>query len=472
MKKYIALFLMFACVIVLFGCDMDAKTVNIEFPFEVENVENIEMFHYAGAPASAEKKVIVSEGDIRNLYEMFEGLSLQIKEVEQTSGAEITSFRFNLSDGSTYELIYGGYGVKNGNLKSPTGNFEYFTSADIGWNWSYLNTEFEAVLVDESELPGYLDGFITTYPNASNPVIESPNNKNLSLETILKTPPALTVICGNESIETLRGTTSWQYDNGNGTFTGINSDSMHPLQAKEFMTPLNIIPTPYSHIDPLMAYLQWDVTPDKVSVRCWSEDCWGQYGDYDDTTEEIEVQKIDIEIAHGSNETQRTADYTIRLKDENYIYEVVAEWNSSDKYFGTAYYSFYTKTFYDIDLDSLTPIPIVGPEAQRTEYVMPDVIEKVHVTFYSMGQTSEWYLEDSKLSSWREWAANLSLKPLSEEKVEELQMTEGGESYHFEINDDEVSFTFIDGGTDKYLVIAKTYFEVLNGTVPDVMPEK
>ena len=304
------------------------------------------------------------------------------------------------------------------------------------------------------------------------PANRTSTDKSISNDTVLQNPPALTVICGNESIEALRGTTSWQYDNGNGTFSGINSDSMHSLQAKEFMTPLNIIPTPYSHIDPLMAYLQWDVTPDKVSVRCWSEDCWGQYGDYDDTSEEIEVQKLDIEIAHGSNETQRTADYTIRLKDENYIYEVVAEWNSSDKYFGTAYYSFYTKTFYDIDLDSLTPIPIVGPEAQRTEYVMPDVIEKVHVTFYSMGQTSEWYLEDSKLSSWREWAANLSLKPLSEEKVEELQMTEGGESYHFEINDDEVSFTFIDGGTDKYLVIAKTYFEVLNGTVPDVMPEK
>jgi len=304
------------------------------------------------------------------------------------------------------------------------------------------------------------------------PANRTSTDKSISNDTVLQNPPDLIVNCGNESIEALRGTTSWQYDNGNGTFSGINSDSMHPLQAKEFMTPLNIIPTPYSHIDPLMAYLQWDVTPDKVSVRCWSEDCWGQYGDYDDTSEEIEVQKLDIEIAHGSNETQRTADYTIRLKDENYIYEVVAEWNSSDKYFGTAYYSFYTKTFYDIDLDSLTPIPIVEPEAQRTEYVMPDVIEKVHVTFYSMGQTSEWYLEDSKISSWREWAANLSLKPLSEEKVEELQMTEGGESYHFEINDDEVSFTFIDGGTDKYLVIAKTYFEVLNGTVPDVMPEK
>ena len=188
------------------------------------------------------------------------------------------------------------------------------------------------------------------------------SNKTITSDLVLEEPPALTVVCGNESIEALRGTTSWQYDNGNGTFTGINSDSMHPLQAKEFMTPLNIIPTPYSHIDPLETYLQWDVTPDNVSVRCWSEDCWGQYGDYNDTSEDIEVQKLDIEIAHGSDETQRIADYAIRLKEENHIYEVVAEWNSSDKYFGTAYYSFYTKTFYDIDLDDLKPIPIINDE--------------------------------------------------------------------------------------------------------------
>lgn len=88
---------------------------------------------------------------IYSLYDMFEGLSLELKEVEETSGAEITSFRFNLHDGTSYELIYGCYGVKTGNLKSSTGNFEYFTSADISSYWS--NTDLEAVPVEESELP-------------------------------------------------------------------------------------------------------------------------------------------------------------------------------------------------------------------------------------------------------------------------------------------------------------------------------
>ncbi len=35
---------------------------------------------------------------------------------------------------------------------------------------------------------------------------------------------------------------------------------------------------------------------------------------------------------------------SIELKNGNYIYEVVAEWNSYDKFSGTAHYSFYTIT--------------------------------------------------------------------------------------------------------------------------------
>ena len=149
MKKLIALVLAVVCVLGLVGCN--SKTVNIDLPFEVGDVENIELYHFVGAPVSAEKKVIVAKETIKSLYDMFEGLSLELKEVEETSGAEITSFRFNLHDGTSYELIYGCYGVKTGNLKSSTGNFEYFTSADISSYWS--NTDLEAVSVEESELP-------------------------------------------------------------------------------------------------------------------------------------------------------------------------------------------------------------------------------------------------------------------------------------------------------------------------------
>lgn len=151
MKKCITFVLALVCVLGLAGCN--DKTVNIDLPFEIDHVENVEVYRFVGAPVSAEKKVVVAEDTIKTLYDMFEGLSLERKEVEETAGAAITSFRFNLADGTSYELIYGCYGVKSGNLKSSTGHFEYFTSADIGSYWSMM--DLEAVSVAESELPQY-----------------------------------------------------------------------------------------------------------------------------------------------------------------------------------------------------------------------------------------------------------------------------------------------------------------------------
>ena len=51
------------------------------------------MYHYDGVPASAEKKVVVAESDIKTLYDMFKGLSLKDKTAEETAGADVTSFR-------------------------------------------------------------------------------------------------------------------------------------------------------------------------------------------------------------------------------------------------------------------------------------------------------------------------------------------------------------------------------------------
>ena len=149
MKKTIGMTALLFLMMGLIGCN--GETANIDFPFEVGDVENIEMYHYAGAPVSAEKKIVVAKTDITDLYHMFENLSLTDKQVEEITGADVTSFRFNLSDGTSYELIYVCNGVKNGKLKSSTGNFEYFTSSDIGSYWS--NMDLESVPVKESELP-------------------------------------------------------------------------------------------------------------------------------------------------------------------------------------------------------------------------------------------------------------------------------------------------------------------------------
>ena len=149
MKKATNLISFLILMMVLVGCSKE--TVHIDFPFEVGEIENIEMYHYTGVPVSEEKKVVVAKTDITDLYDKFEDLSLMEKQVEETTGGDVTSFRFNLSDGTSYELIYVCNGVKNGKLKSSTGNFEYFTRSDIGSYWS--NLDLEAVPVEENELP-------------------------------------------------------------------------------------------------------------------------------------------------------------------------------------------------------------------------------------------------------------------------------------------------------------------------------
>ena len=153
MKKMIVLVLTLVCVLGIIGCDQTKKE-SFEFPFETEDVLSIEMYRFPGTDGSAEKKMITNKGDITALYTSFVKLSLTKEEVEETTEAEITSFRFNLSDGTSYDLIYYGYDIKKGTLKSKAGDFEYFTIADIGGYWDgLLSTELEATIVDISEMP-------------------------------------------------------------------------------------------------------------------------------------------------------------------------------------------------------------------------------------------------------------------------------------------------------------------------------
>ena len=145
-------------------------------------------------------------------------------------------------------------------------------------------------------------------------------------DIVISEPPTLTVASWKESIKALKGTSSWQYDNGDGTITAINSDSVHPLEVKKRMPILNLVPSPLSSVDPLLATFHWDVMPDTVLVRCWSEKNW----------ENIDAKSEEVEITKGNE------NFTIELNYENYIYEVIANWNSSDKYSGTVRYSFCT----------------------------------------------------------------------------------------------------------------------------------
>lgn len=132
---------------------------------------------------------------------------------------------------------------------------------------------------------------------------------------IWKEPPALAVVCGDTSVGALTGTTSWLYKNVDGTFSGINADSMHPLEnnSKEYLLVLETRET--------TATLRFEEDPDSISVHCWDAKNWGN------TLAESEA------VAEKGNE--------ISLKQGAYVYEVIAKWDSNEDYGGTVYYSFY-----------------------------------------------------------------------------------------------------------------------------------
>ena len=217
------------------------------------------------------------------------------------------------------------------------------------------SVEYKAILytvksvhqIDHNNEFGYIEGTIIKILGVEvfNNTEEKTNPKNNSKggsknnEIALNEPPALTVLYGKESIKALRGTTSWTYANDDGTSTSEQSDSLHPLQAKDYMTYLSLFPSTLSSTDPLTVNLRWDYVPDEVTLRCWSADCWGQTEDYNKTSEEIPVKTLMID-----SDVETDPVITAELKDGNYIYEVTAEWNSYDKFSGTAHYSFYTIT--------------------------------------------------------------------------------------------------------------------------------
>jgi len=85
------------------------------------------------------------------------------------------------------------------------------------------------------------------------------SNKIISL----REPPELIVTFNNKSISAVRGTYSWYIDNGDGTCTGIESDSGPPPELVEFQEELlNVKPKSSIALD-------FGAKPDDYKVRIW-----------------------------------------------------------------------------------------------------------------------------------------------------------------------------------------------------------
>ena len=147
MKKQFTFVLAIVLCLILSGC---SEEVSLSFPFEDADVERIEMFYFID-PTEAEKKVLTEQEDIQNLYQFLSGLTLRDKETEPVAGGSVTSFRFHLSDGTAYEVIYSSSAVKSGRIWATGMDQDYFTSADVGG--IYQSFPYEAEAAAEEELP-------------------------------------------------------------------------------------------------------------------------------------------------------------------------------------------------------------------------------------------------------------------------------------------------------------------------------
>ena len=138
-----------------------------------------------------------------------------------------------------------------------------------------------------------------------------------------KEPPMLEAATRQNSVQAMRGTYSWHYANGDGTETGIEADSAHPLMLQGKLPVLSCYPDEISSRKSNEVTLLFEEEPDEVQVECWSEEHWG---DYSTNSETIPVVKKEH--------------FSFELKEGYYIYQVTAAWNRLSLSGGTAYYAF------------------------------------------------------------------------------------------------------------------------------------
>lgn len=142
-----------------------------------------------------------------------------------------------------------------------------------------------------------------------------PPGSNGSSKPTAQEPPALKITDGSgQEITASLGTHEWNWDKGDGTWTGVCADSTHPLEWQEFLTPLT---TQAETIE-----LTFAVQPQSFTVHCWSDAQWGN------------VNAIQERVSVTGN--------TIQMQEGGYVFEVIATWTGENlAAYGTACYGFY-----------------------------------------------------------------------------------------------------------------------------------
>ena len=180
--------------------------------------------------------------------------------------------------------------------------------------WFYVSTEAVRQAKDTISFDIYLNQIAYSFDG-----IHTSNR-------ILQEPPKLMVLWNETSvefIEALKSTYSWTYRDGIGMSTAIMTDGNHPTALIESLQVLELEPA--ASLDSLYAVLQFrglsdEVIPDEIIVHAYA-------------VENLETEEtIEVIIENGA--------IFVPLKDGDYVYEVVATWNGSEKYNGTVHYGF------------------------------------------------------------------------------------------------------------------------------------
>lgn len=165
---------------------------------------------------------------------------------------------------------------------------------------------------------------------AEEPGVETVISPTEETSEVWEHAPELRVTDGANRVDAIKCTTSWDYERPDGTRMAIEACGMGPLQAKQYMEPLVT--------DSGMAWLEFELDPDSVSVKCWDAKYFGSY-DHEVEEEHVEVEVLVADDADGTS----TKTYSIPLKEGSWVYKVTAKWTRAEKYGGTGYFGFYTE---------------------------------------------------------------------------------------------------------------------------------
>ena len=193
----------------------------------------------------------------------------------------------------------------------------------------------------------------------NSPGASSPNTK------LPKRAPQLEIILMEDGIaehriQAAQLTTSWYFDNGDGTGTGYNADSPHPLQLAGY----DEYTLQISDIDgEIILSFSDNYPPQSVSVQRW------------DAVYAVGGQDIQAALDKGEHVQADGNKFHIIDDGNDYIYEINAKWEQ-----GISYYSFRTKT------GQTTEVPY---EVGKVAVISDGIQYEPYIHFLYAGQKTE-----------------------------------------------------------------------------------